>query len=185
MSIAELKTFTYSYIRYAFKMKGGYYVSRTAVMNDRKLITIKRRAEILDYVIIRPSGSPVHIGEYTQINPFTVIYGGSGVFIGNNVMIAPHCMIASGNHDYRQLEIPMRHADNTTDGPITIEDGVWIGANSTITDGVTIGHDAVVGANSVVTKDVAPFYIVGGVPARVIANRRGLPEKYDTCSRQS
>jgi galactoside O-acetyltransferase len=52
---------------------------------------------------------------------------------------------------------------------------VWIGANVTITDGVRIGHDAVIGAGSVVTKDVAPFDIVGGVPARVIGSRLGKP----------
>jgi len=161
-----------SYVSYVNKMKYGYFVSRTAILESKKLIKIKRRAEIQDYVIIRSFVNEVRIGEYTQINPYTVIYGGSGVFIGDNVMIAPHCMIAAGDHDYKQLEKSIRQAGNLTKGPITIEDGVWIGANCTITDGVTIGHDAVVAANSVVTKDVAPYDIVGGVPAKVIANRK-------------
>lgn len=165
------------YIKYVNRMKLGFFVHKTAVLEDRKLIKIKRRAEICDHVIIRTGGSPVIIGEYTQINPFTVIYGGSGVYIGNNVMVAPHCMIAAGDHDYKQIAKPIRQAGNLSKGPIIIEDGVWIGANCTITDGVTIGHDSVVAANSVVTKDVAPYDIVGGTPAKVIANRKNVSEK--------
>jgi maltose O-acetyltransferase len=87
-------------------------------------------------------------------------------------MIAPHCMIAAGDHDFTQLEKPMRFANSITKGPIIIEDNVWIGANVTITDGVRIGKDSVIAANSVVTKDVAPFDIVGGVPAKIIRNRK-------------
>lgn len=165
-----------SYLGYVYKMKFGYFIHETACLEKRNLIRIKRRAEIQDHVIIRTFVNPVLIGEYTQINPFTVIYGGSGVNIGDNVMIAPHCMIAAGNHDYKQTDKPIRQAGNLTRGPINIEDGVWIGANCTITDGVTIGHDAVVAANSVVTKDVAPYDIVGGVPAKVIANRKELSQ---------
>lgn len=147
-------------------------ICNTAILEKRKLITIRSYAEVKDYVIIRTYDNPVVIGEYTQINPFTVIYGGTGVYIGDNVMIAPHCMIASGDHDFKQTELPMRFAGNLSKGPIRIEDNVWIGANCTITDGVTIGRDAVIAANSVVIKDVAPFDIVGGVPAKVLGNRK-------------
>lgn len=158
-------------IKYAYKMKFGYFVHKKAKLENRKLIEIKKYAEIQEYVIIKTFRNSVKIGKFTQINPFTVIYGGNGVIIGDNVMIAPHCMIASGNHDYKQLDIPMRHAGDLSKGPILIEDGVWIGANSTIVDGVTVGHNSVVSANSVVIKNVAPFDIVGGVPAKVISNR--------------
>lgn len=161
-------------LKYQYKMRRGYFINKTAILENRKLISIKKYAEIHDHVIIRTFQNPVQIGEYTQINPFTVIYGGSGVYIGNDVMIAPHCMIAAGDHDFKQIDIPIRHAGNLSRGPIVIKDGVWIGANVTITDGVTIGHNAVVAAGSVVTKDVAPYDIVGGVPAKKIANRREL-----------
>jgi len=151
-----------------------YFVHKTAQLEKKELISIKDHAEIKDYVIIRTYSNPVTIGQYTQLNPFTVIYGGSGVYIGDNVMIAPHCMIAAGDHDLKQLEKPMRFAGSVTKGPIIIEDNVWIGANVTITSGVRIGKDSVVAANSVVTKDVAPFDIVGGVPAKVIGNRKRM-----------
>jgi acetyltransferase-like isoleucine patch superfamily enzyme len=148
-----------------------HFVHPTAQLERARLVKLGKHSEIHDYVIIRTYDNPVVIGEYTQINPFTVIYGGSGVYIGNNVMMAPHCMIAAGNHDHVQVEQPMRFAGNITKGPVIIEDNVWIGANCTIADGVRIGRDAVVSANSLVTKDVAPYDIVRGVPAVSVGNR--------------
>ena len=153
-------------------MAATHTVHATAQLEREELITIGDHAEIKDYVIIRTYENPVVIGAYCQLNPFVVIYGGSGVYIGDNVMIAPHCVLAAGNHNFRQLDTPIRFARGISDGPIVIEDNVWIGANCTITDAVRIGHDAVVGANSVVTRDVAPYDIVGGVPARAIGNRK-------------
>jgi len=153
------------------RKKTEFTVHKTAKLENKKLIKIGKYSEIKDYVIISTFENPVVIGSYCQINPFTVIYGGSGVYIGDNVMIAPHCMIAAGDHDFKQVDKPIRFAGNLTKGPIIIEDNVWIGANCTITDGVCIGKDAVIAANSVVTKDVAPYDVVGGVPAKVIVNR--------------
>jgi acetyltransferase-like isoleucine patch superfamily enzyme/predicted SAM-dependent methyltransferase len=158
--------------RSRFKFKQKVTISKTAILENRKLIKIAAEAEIKDYVIIRTFEKEVVIGAHTQINPFTVIYGGSGVYIGDNVMIAPHCMLAAGDHDFKQTEVPIRFAGNLTRGPIIIEDNVWIGANCTITDGVRIGRDSVIAANSVVTKDVSPYDIVGGVPAKFINNRK-------------
>lgn len=160
-----------NYLKFRIKFKNGYYISKTAIVQSKKHLKIKYRAEIQDYVIIRGTKNLVEIGEYSLINPFTVIYSGSGVKIGDNVMIAPHCMIASGNHGFKQTDIPMRHAIDISKGPIIIENGAWVGANSVITDGVKIGHDSLIAAGSVVTKDVAPFDIVAGVPAKVIGNR--------------
>lgn len=149
-------------------------ICSTSILEDRKLISLGNNSEIKDFVIIRTFKNPVVIGKYSQLNPFTVIYGGSGVYIGDNVMIAPHCMIAAGDHDFKQTEIPIRFAGSLTKGPVYIDDNVWIGANCTITDGVKIGREAVVAANSVVTKDIAPYDIVAGVPARIIGNRKIL-----------
>lgn len=155
-------------------MADTFQIHPTAQLDRRDLIRVGHKAEIQDFVIIRTYEQPVVIGAFCQLNPFTVIYGGSGVTIGDNVMIAPHCMIAAGDHDFRQIDKPIRFAGHLSRGPIVIEDNVWIGANCTITDGVRIGRDAVVGAGSVVTRDVAPFDIVAGVPARVIGNRKRL-----------
>lgn len=160
---AELKYF----LRYpAFR---AYYLNRHAIIEEKKKVRIGKGARIMEYVIIRPFGQAVSIGAHSDVNSFTVIYG--GVSIGDNVMIAPHCMLATGNHDYIQTERPMRFAGSLSKGPIVIGDDVWIGANCTVTDGVHIGRGAVVAANSAVTKDVPPFEIVGGVPAKSFGNR--------------
>jgi acetyltransferase-like isoleucine patch superfamily enzyme len=149
-------------------------VHRTAMLYNKRMIRLGRRALLCEHVIIRAGDTPVEIGEFTQVGPFTVILGGSGVKIGANCLIAPHVCIAAGNHDYKQVERPMRFAGDLSAGPVVVEDNVWIGAHVTITDGVRIGRDAVVAAGSVVTKDVAPYDIVGGVPARVLGNRLEL-----------
>lgn len=148
-----------------------YFVDPTARFRGDGPIRIGDNAEIKDYVVIQAIRDAVIIGESTQINAFTVIFGYSEVNIGKNVMIGPHCMISSGNHNFKQTEAPMRFAPALTKGPIIIEDNVWIGSHCVITDGVKIGKEAVIGAGSVVTKDVQPFDIVAGVPARVIGNR--------------
>lgn len=153
------------------KTKGNYFIHPTAILEHPELIEIGEGAEISNCVIIRTHKNKVKIGKHTQLNPFTVIYGGSGVIIGDNVMIAPHCMIASGNHDYKQTQYPMRFAGTLTKGPIVIEDNVWIAANCTITDGVRIGRESVIAANSVIVKDVEPWSIMSGVPAIKIGSR--------------
>lgn len=144
------------------------YDSAKIINSDN--VEIGEYTEIKDYVIIQSFGKVV-IGSYCQLNPFVVVYAGD-VFIGNNVMIAPHCMISSGNHDYKQIEKPMRFAGNLTKGPIVIENDVWIGANVTITDGVRIGEGAVIAANSCVVKDIPPYAIAGGAPAKIIRSRK-------------
>lgn len=147
-------------------------ISKTAILKRKSAIIIGANVDIGDYVIIKTGDEKVIIGENSQINPFTVIYSDSGVEIGKNVMIAPHCMIAGGNHEYRDLTKPMRYAGSFTKGKIVIEDDVWIGANVVITDGVKIGRGAIVAAGAVVTKNVEPYDVVGGVPAKFIFNRQ-------------
>ncbi|XAM01724.1 acyltransferase [Phycisphaeraceae bacterium D3-23] len=155
------------------------------------MIDLAPRCELKQGVIIHAHRARVSIGRRSQINPYTVIYGGSGVSIGADVMVAPHCVLAAGNHDHRQLGQPMRTAPSISRGPIVIEDDVWLGAHCTITDGVTIGQGAVVGANSVVTKDVPAYAIVAGVPAKVIGSRQDInettvsPERQTTRSRSA
>lgn len=158
-----------------FKRKKN--ISKSAIINDLAHVKISDLATIKDYVIIRSTVNDVIISDYTTINPFTVIYGGSGVIIGKYVMIAPHCMIASGNHNYLDTEKPMCNSGNLTKGPIIIEDDVWIGANCTIIDGVTIEQGAVVAANSLVNKNVRAYDIVGGVPAKFIRNRKDFTKE--------
>lgn len=105
------------------------------------------------------------IGEYTHINKDCFIDGRGGCTIGNNVSISHRVSIVTGSHDSNNRFFAERHL------PIVINDYAWIGVNATILQNVTIGEGAVVAAGAVVTKDVPPFAIVGGVPAKVIGQR--------------
>lgn len=150
----------------------NYQVHPTVLIYDRRNVILCQDCTIAEYVIIRSPTAPLVVGENTQVGPFVVIHTGHyGVTIGTNVMIAPHCVIAGGNHEYRNLDIPMINSGDFSNGPIVIEDDVWIGANCTITDNVRIGKGAIVGANSLVNRNVDPYSIVGGVPASIISTR--------------
>ena len=147
------------------------FIHKSAIFRHPEKITIATTAQIREFVIIQATG-PVDIKAYSQLNPFVVIYSSEfGVTIGQNVMIAPHVMIAGGNHDFKQTKTPMRFAGSFSKGPIIIGNDVWIGANATITDGVSIGDGAVISANAVVTHDVEAMSIVAGVPAKMIGTR--------------
>jgi acetyltransferase-like isoleucine patch superfamily enzyme len=159
------------FLRLRIKMYKGYYVHSTARISLKRNVLIGKNSEIQEHVIIRVYNSKLKIGSNTQINPFTVIYGCRDISIGDDVMIAPHCMIVSGNHNYKQVTVPMRHAKEISSGEIIIGNGAWIGANCTITDGVKIGSNAIVAANSVVLNDIGDFDVYAGCPAKFIYNR--------------
>jgi len=93
-----------------------------------------------------------------------------GINFGNNVLIGPYTIIHSGNHKYKDTTLPI-YKQGYEFKTINIEDDVWIAAHCTILSGVTIKKGAVIAAGSVVTKDVSPYSIVAGVPARVISHR--------------
>lgn len=93
-----------------------------------------------------------------------------GVFKGENVMIAPNVVIVAFNHGFDSVDEAMVFQKNT-EAAIIIEDDVWISANCTIAKGVRIGKGSMIGANSFVNKDIPPFSIAGGVPARIIKSR--------------
>lgn len=110
----------------------------------------------------------VVIGKNVQINEFSRI---RNVIIGNDVMIAPYVYILHSGHNFDSKEVTMRFQGEKFYQHTIIEDDVWIGARSIINAGKTIGKGAIVAAGSVVTKDVEPYTIVGGNPAKIIKKR--------------
>lgn len=93
------------------------------------------------------------------------------VTIGNDVMMGPDCMFFTSNHGMERLDVPMWQQKSSTPRPIVIGDDVWIGARVIVLGGVHIGNGSVIGAGSVVTKDVEPYSIVAGNPAKLIRKR--------------
>ena len=86
-------------------------------------------------------------------------------------MLAHDVMILGGDHNYKVAGIPTVFAGRDVTRPTNIGDDVWVGAGSIIMAGVTIGDGAIIAAGSVVTKDVPPYAIVGGVPAKILRYR--------------
>lgn len=112
----------------------------------------------------------VCVGDRAYVGPYSMINGQGGIEIGDDVLIAGQCYLAAGNHDFSDLEKPISQQDFISKG-IVIEDGVWLGSGVKVLDGVRIGKGAIVAAGAVVTKNVEPYSIVGGVPARFMKKR--------------
>ncbi len=115
-------------------------------------------------------GRHIVLGDNSSIGPNAQVP--DGTTIGDNVMMARDVLIYTVNHRYDRFDIPMNKQGITEINPVKIEDDVWIGARAIILDGVTIGTGAIVAAGAIVTKDVPPYAIVGGNPAKVIKYRK-------------
>jgi acetyltransferase-like isoleucine patch superfamily enzyme len=111
--------------------------------------------------------SGIKIGRDSLVGEYSVIRGQGGVTIGDRVYTSPFTQIIAVNHVFEDPSRPFVDQGITADG-IIIEDDVWLGAGAVITDGVRVGKGAVVAAGAVVTKDVPPHTVVGGVPAKEI-----------------
>lgn len=132
-----------------------------------------------------PAYSKYSIGNYTYGNP-TILFddGKATLKIGKFCSISGKVTIFLGGEHRKNwittypLNVfiakevrPKQGRQNTTKGNVTIGNDVWIGENATLLSGVTVGDGAIIGAHSLVTKDVAPYAIVGGNPAKIIKNR--------------
>lgn len=116
------------------------------------------------------SPQKIEIGNHVLINTGSKIGGQNGVKIGNFVLIGYNVNLVSENHAFTNPTLPIKK-QGYFGGPIILEDDIWIGANVVILPSVNIGRGAIIGANAVVTKNVKPFSIVGGVPAKHIKYR--------------
>ncbi|MBC6935210.1 MAG: acyltransferase [Chloroflexi bacterium] len=113
----------------------------------------------------------ITVGQNCFFGEYTCIRGQGGVKIGDGVYTGTQVNIAAVNHVFADPNRFIREQGITADG-ITIEDDVWLGSNATVVDGVTIGRGSIVGAGAVVTKDIPPYSIAVGVPAKVVGDRR-------------
>lgn len=118
-----------------------------------------------DFATINNGVGAVNIGNNSRIGIGNVIIG--PVTIGNNVILAQNIVMSGLNHNYIDVETPI-YLQGETVATITIEDDCWIGANVVITAGVTIGKHSVVGGGAVVTKNIPPFSVALGNPAKVV-----------------
>jgi acetyltransferase-like isoleucine patch superfamily enzyme len=112
----------------------------------------------------------IHVAADTTINRDVTLDGRGRLDIGRHVSISEGVKILTAGHDIDAADFRLTLA------PVRVRDWVWIGANALVMPGVTLGEGAVVGAGSVVTRDVAPYTVVAGSPARFVRSRQVKPD---------
>lgn len=133
-------------------------------------IRIDENTRIAPWCVFREYGGYINIGKNCSINSFCHFSAQAGIDIGDNVLIATQCVLITANHNFERTDIPISEQSETR-APIKIEEDCWLGAGVKILAGVTIGKGSVIGAGAVVNKDIPPFSVAVGVPAKVIKSR--------------
>lgn len=183
--IAKFLYFYFFKLRYSPRCiigRNSFLYKEAEIINnigDRKKITIGDNSHIRGQLLTFGHGGNINIGDYCYVGRNTYIWSGLNIKIGNRVLISHNCNIF--DNDTHPIDAKKRHDQfkhitekghpknmNLNDREIIIEDDVLIGANAIILKGVKVGKSAIVGAGSVVTKDVEPFSVVAGNPARLI-----------------
>jgi acetyltransferase-like isoleucine patch superfamily enzyme len=159
-------------IQFPFRLSvgRGSRIHRCSITASGAGIELGESVEIQEGAVLNAHDGKISMGDHTALGPYVVMFGYGSISLGNYSAIAAHSTIVASNHNYSDRHTPFRLQGSTGKG-ICIEDDVWIGANCVVLDGVTIGKGAVVAAGAVVRNNVAPYAVVGGVPARLLKER--------------
>lgn len=151
-------------LRIAAEMNGGY---RTPEEIRTLFERLTGRSVDESFRIFPPFtadfGKNITVGRNVFFNSGCRLQDHGGIFVGDNVLFGHNVVLATLDHDLDPARRSLLHC-----APIHIGNDVWVGANATITKGVTVGDGAVIAAGAVVTRDVPPRTVVGGVPAKVL-----------------
>lgn len=121
----------------------------------------------------------LQIGDYSGVGINCEMNG--PISIGKHVMMGPEVVIYTTRHKSDRTDIPMREQGMDKPLPVKIGDDVWIGRRVIILPGVTIGDGCIIGAGAVITKDIPPYSVVVGVPAKVVRRRKDDEETSMPC----
>lgn len=155
---------------------------------DKRKISIGSGTHIRGELLVQKYGGQITIGNNCYVGTGSKIWSGESITVGNNVLISHNCNIVDTNsHEIEYSERAERYKELVKTGPwdtkgsiltdpIVIKDNVWISFNVTILKGVTIGEGAIIGAASVVTKDIPPFTLAAGNPAKVVKEIHGVDQ---------
>jgi|APSaa5957512535_1039671.scaffolds.fasta_scaffold06472_1 acetyltransferase-like isoleucine patch superfamily enzyme len=148
-----------------FRIHGGGNINNPSSIKIGKNVNIGKHAllncSVTDDITL-DIGNSVYIGRYVQINAY------KSVVIENDVLISDRVYISDATHNSSNKNLPIKNQGTRFVGVVHIKAGSWIGVGASIMPGVVIGRNAIVGANAVVTRDVADYSIVAGVPAKEI-----------------
>ena len=165
-------------INFWHKSRGVKLKNSTVIYPSSKLKRFPKQIFLAEDVLLKEysqlcacnSNSIIKIGKNSSIGMYSLIYSSEMIEIGEDCMISPFCYLVDANHGISKDKKINLQRNNTN--PIIIGDDVWIGTKSVILPGVKIEKGAIVGAGSVVTKDVKPYKIVAGNPAKEIGERK-------------
>jgi galactoside O-acetyltransferase len=142
------------------------------VVECGKNISIGDQFSLLRYSTLSACGGVLRIGDRVSINTNVLIDASDGgeIIIGNDVLIGPNVVLRASNHVFSGKDTPINRQGHAG-GRIVVGDDVWLGANVVVVPGATVGAHAVIAAGAVVTHDVEPWTVAGGVPAAPLARR--------------
>ncbi len=156
------------------RLEGYAWLRAIEVQRQWGDVTLGSSVALDHGVVLLCSGTPKRdklvIKTGTYVNRYTIFDAHEHLEIGAGCMIGPHCFFTDGNHRIALSSAIKEQPMHTK--PVVVEDDVWIGAGVCVLPGVRIAQGAVVGAGAVITKDVEPFQIVAGVPAKMIGMRK-------------
>lgn len=168
---------TYHFARWSWRFRYFGFRSRLikpdmvtgpAGIHIGKKVLIRKSARLESIGQLIGKRPKIIIGDNTSIHLYFHCGAAESVTIGKDVLIASRVYISDHDHVFDDPEKPARWSGSLVSKPIIIEDGVWLGEGVVILKGVTIGKRAVIGANSVVTKNIPPFSVAVGSPAKVV-----------------
>lgn len=156
------------------RIAAGVTVFREVNAHPNAGIFLGDHVVLFDHVrlLLGAADTRLELGNRVVINVGAYVSGEGGLHVADDVMVGPHARFLSAGHGIHG-EDPVIARNSITGHPIRVGRGAWIGAAATLLDGVDVGEGAVVGAASVVTRDVPPFAVVVGNPARVVHFRDG------------
>lgn len=167
------KVFTLLYIIFAKNLPKSYHLRIAGKLRNffakRILKSCGKNVNIEHGAVFNSCCS---VGDYSGIGIDCEMNGFGGITIGNYVSMGPETVIYTQNHSTKRTDIPMQQQGYDDSKPVVIEDDVWIGRRVIILPGVTIGKGSVIGAGAVVSRDIPPYSVAIGVPARVVKNRK-------------
>ena len=159
----------------------------TYIMGGRvsSKITLKEDVSLDNGVQIKSmKHGHIEIGNGTYVGAYTCISGPGPVKIGKHCLVAAHCGIYGNHHNFDDPTRLIKEQILSSQG-ITIEDDCWLGTGVKVLDGVTIGKGSIIGASAVVNKNIPPYSIAVGIPAKVISSRFKTEEKTSESANQN
>ncbi len=148
------------------------YCSLSAQGDENSGIQLGEQVLLGRATVLSTRNGTIEIGAFSNIGANCRLGTTTRIALGHHVLFAANCYVGGAQHRFDRTDIPIMRQGYESKGGVVIEDDVWLGAGVTILDGVRIGTGSVVGAGSVVTKDLPPFSVAVGSPARVVFNRK-------------